>query len=43
MSASGTCYWIKEDVTAGTTYGSTTTAANCTGAAGAAAALPAWT
>jgi type IV pilus assembly protein PilA len=40
MSASGTCYWIKEDVTAGTTYGSTTTAADCTGddAAGAAAA-----
>jgi twitching motility protein PilT len=40
MSASGTCYWIKEDVAAGTTYGSTTTAADCTGddAAGAAAA-----
>jgi type IV pilus assembly protein PilA len=43
MSASGTCYWIKEDVTAGTTYGSTTTAANCTGTAAAAAAAPAWT
>jgi type IV pilus assembly protein PilA len=43
MSASGTCYWIKEDVTAGTTYGSTTTAANCTGAAAAGAAAPAWT
>ena len=43
MSASGTCYWIKEDVTVGTRYGSTTTAANCTGAAAAAAALTAWT
>jgi type IV pilus assembly protein PilA len=43
MSASGTCYWIKEDVTAGTRYGSTTTAANCTGAAAAAANLTAWT
>jgi type IV pilus assembly protein PilA len=31
MSASGTCYFIKEDVSTGTRYGSTTTAANCTG------------
>jgi type IV pilus assembly protein PilA len=31
MSASGTCYFIKENVATGTTYGSTTTAANCTG------------
>ncbi len=43
MSASGTCYWIKEDVSAGTTYGSTTTAADCTGTAAAAAAAQAWT
>jgi type IV pilus assembly protein PilA len=42
MSASGTCYWIKEDVSAGTTYGSTTTAANCTGTAAAGAAATAW-
>jgi type IV pilus assembly protein PilA len=34
MSQSGTCYWIDEVATgagAGTYYGSTTTAANCTG------------
>ena len=31
MSASGTCYTIKDDSAAGTTYGSTATAANCTG------------
>jgi type IV pilus assembly protein PilA len=46
MSASGTCYWIKDaasGATAGTTYGSTTTAANCTGTDAAGAALPAWT
>jgi type IV pilus assembly protein PilA len=34
MSASGTCYWIKDTSTAGTTYGSGT----CTGTAAAAAA-----
>jgi type IV pilus assembly protein PilA len=43
MSASGTCYWIKENVSAGTTYGSTTTAADCTGDDAATAAAPAWT
>jgi type IV pilus assembly protein PilA len=43
MSASGTCYWIKEDSAAGTTYGSTTVPANCTGTAAAGAAAPAWT
>jgi type IV pilus assembly protein PilA len=42
MSASGTCYWIKEDVSAGTTYGSTTTAANCTGTAAAGASAANW-
>jgi len=30
MSASGTCYWIKDSAPAGTRYGSTATAANCT-------------
>ena len=43
MSASGTCYYIKENVSTGTTYGSTTTAASCTGAAADAAAATAWT
>jgi type IV pilus assembly protein PilA len=44
MSASGTCYWIKENVASGTTYGSTTTAANCTGnAANGGATATAWT
>jgi type IV pilus assembly protein PilA len=38
MSASGTCYWIKDTSTGGTTYGSTATAANCTGTAALAAA-----
>ena len=42
MSASGTCYWIKEDVSAGTTYGSTATAASCTGTAAAGAAGATW-
>jgi type IV pilus assembly protein PilA len=42
MSASGTCYFIKEDVTTGTTYGSTTTAANCTGTQAAGAAGATW-
>jgi type IV pilus assembly protein PilA len=31
MSASGTCYWIYDQAPAGTRYGSTATAANCTG------------
>ena len=31
MSASGTCYFIHLDSGAATTYGSTTTASNCTG------------
>jgi type IV pilus assembly protein PilA len=46
MSASGTCYWIKETTTgasAGTKYGSTTTAANCNGTAALGAANAAWT
>jgi type IV pilus assembly protein PilA len=43
MSASGTCYFIKEDTATGTKYDSTTTAANCTGTQAATAALPAWT
>lgn len=42
MSASGTCYWIKENVATGTTYGSTTTAADCTGTLAAGAANPTW-
>jgi type IV pilus assembly protein PilA len=42
MSASGTCYWIKEDASAGTTYGSTTTASSCTGTAAAGAASQSW-
>ena len=43
MSASGTCYWIKENVASGTTYGSTTTAAQCTGnAANTGATAAAW-
>jgi type IV pilus assembly protein PilA len=46
MSASGTCYWIKETTTgatAGTKYGSTPTAASCNGTAALAAANAAWT
>jgi type IV pilus assembly protein PilA len=31
MSSSGTCYYIKDDIAAGTTYGQTSTAADCTG------------
>ena len=38
MSASTTCYWIKDTSAAGTTYGSTATPANCTGTAAAAGA-----
>jgi type IV pilus assembly protein PilA len=38
MSASGTCYWIDDAAATGTTYGSTATAANCTGTAALAAA-----
>ena len=43
MSASTTCYLIRDTASGGTTYGSTTTAANCTGtyaAANATAASP---
>jgi type IV pilus assembly protein PilA len=43
MSASGTCYWIKENVSAGTTYGSTTTAGDCTGDDADGAAATSWT
>ena len=45
MSASGTCYFIKENVATGTTYGSTTTATDCTGDDASAAGVnaPAWT
>jgi type IV pilus assembly protein PilA len=42
MSASGTCYWIKENVASGTTYGSTTTASSCTGSAADGATASAW-
>jgi type IV pilus assembly protein PilA len=42
MSASGTCYWIRDVASAGTTYGSTAVAANCTAAAAQAAALTAF-
>jgi len=42
LSASGTCYWIKENTAAGTTYGSGT-AATCSGTDANAAAAPAWT
>jgi type IV pilus assembly protein PilA len=42
LSASGTCYWIKENTASGTTYGSGT-AATCSGTDANAAALPAWT
>ena len=33
MSASGTCYWITDTSAGGTKYGSTATAAQCTGTA----------
>jgi type IV pilus assembly protein PilA len=39
LSASGTCFWIKDDVSAGTTYG---TGATCTGTAARAAAATKW-
>jgi type IV pilus assembly protein PilA len=39
MSASGTCYYINDTAASGTTYGSTLTAANCTGTLALAAAL----
>jgi len=43
MSASGTCYWIKDVASGpGTRYGSTATAANCTGDDAAGAALTAF-
>jgi type IV pilus assembly protein PilA len=32
MSASATCYTLRDDAASGTKYGQTTTAANCTGA-----------
>jgi type IV pilus assembly protein PilA len=41
LSASGTCYWINEDVSTGTTYGSGT-AATCAGDDAAGAANPSW-
>ena len=41
LSASGTCYWIKENVATGTTYGSGT-AATCAGSDAAGAANPTW-
>jgi len=39
MSASGTCFYMKDDATAGTTYGSGTT---CTGVAALGAAAASW-
>jgi type IV pilus assembly protein PilA len=39
LSASGTCFWIKDSVSTGTTYGSGTP---CTGTAATAAAQPKW-
>jgi type IV pilus assembly protein PilA len=42
MSQSGTCYWIKDNLGVGTTYGSTTTAADCTGADADGATAAAW-
>jgi len=39
LSASGTCFWIKDSVSTGTTYG---TGATCTGTAATAAAQPRW-
>jgi len=43
LSASGTCYWIKENTASGTTYGSDPTGAACSGTDAIGAALPAWT
>jgi type IV pilus assembly protein PilA len=43
MSQSGTCYWLESDESTGAvTYGSTTTAASCTGVDAAAAAAASW-
>ncbi|HYN18152.1 MAG TPA: hypothetical protein VEY96_08715, partial [Actinomycetes bacterium] len=42
LSASGTCYWIRESVATGTTYGSGI-ATTCSGTDANGAALPAWT
>jgi len=45
MSQSGSCYWIMDNAGAsgtGTKYGTTATAANCTGTAAAAAAATTW-
>jgi hypothetical protein len=42
LSASNTCYWIKEDVASGTKYGSGA-AADCAGTDAAAAADARWT
>ena len=42
LSASGTCYWIRESVATGTTYGSGT-AATCSGTDADGAALARWT
>jgi type IV pilus assembly protein PilA len=41
-SKSGTCFWIKDDATAGTTFGDDGGAGNCTGADAVAAANPSW-
>jgi type IV pilus assembly protein PilA len=41
LSASGTCYWVKDDVAAGTTYG-TGTSTTCAGDDAAAAAAGSW-
>ena len=41
LSASGTCFWIKDNVSSGTTYG-TGTAATCTGTAALGAAGTSW-
>jgi type IV pilus assembly protein PilA len=45
LSASGTCYWIKEDISSGTKYGSNATGAtNCAGGdANTGATAAAWT
>jgi type IV pilus assembly protein PilA len=43
LSASGTCYFIKEDLTVGVRYGSTATPASCTGTNAAAAGVNATT
>jgi type IV pilus assembly protein PilA len=41
LSASGTCYWIKDNVSSGTTYGSGTST-TCSGTDAAGAAATAW-